>query len=74
MPCCLVVYWDKILDSCYRKEFVSLVVETQVIRETGVAVAKDWKTSRTMFFQGGEYVTCPIGTPSIITTIVIMPP
>jgi len=38
-------------------------------KETGVVVAKDWKTSRTMFFQGGEYVTSPTGTSSIIATI-----
>ena len=41
------------------KRIVSLVVEMQVIRETGVAVVKDWGTSRTMFFQGGVYVTSP---------------
>jgi len=69
MPGCLVVYWDKILYSCYRKEFVSLVVETQVIREIGVAVVKDWKTSRTMFFQGGEYVTPLSGMYSILATV-----
>ena len=69
MPGYLVVYWDKILYSCYRKEFVSLVVETQVIRETSVAVAKDWETSRTMFFQGGEYVTLLSGMHSIFATV-----
>jgi len=38
-------------------------------KETGVVVAKDWETSRTMFFQGGEYVTPLSSMYSIFTTV-----
>jgi len=38
-------------------------------KKTGVAVAKDWMTSRMMFFQGGEYVTPPTGTSFVLAIV-----
>jgi len=38
-------------------------------KEIGVGAAKDGKTSRTMFFQGGVYVTSPTGTSFTFTII-----
>jgi len=55
--------------SFYWKELVLHVVEMQVIRKTGVAVAKDWRTSRMMFFQGGDYVTPPTGTSFVLAIV-----